>query len=531
MKFSRTELSFFTLILLLTVVLRIPAVSFGLPVFTGADDDFVLIPALEIASLVQPATHFGLPDSTLFYSYGIVFRAVFEVLELTGNTLGTTPLEDYQTFHATWPLVTVRVLNIAWTLGALFLLYICGRKLFGRATASLAVLFASLSWILVEHTIHARPDVPSMVFVLLVLWFALRVHERGALRDYVWAGVGVGLAVATKYPLALTALMVAAAHGLKTGGVKDFIASKKLWAAAGVSLLVFSIATPLFWPLLPRAFEQIGWEARTSHPGADGLSFWGNLSFYITHVLNYGIGTLVSLLAVLGAGAMIYKERSKALLILIFPVALIIALSFHGLHWDRWMIPVIPFIALLAARGLTRVSHFKYIVVVIAIVAVAPATIRTARTTFSFMNEETRETAHAWVTENGLPNSNIARGPYTPEFHSTTFNEQLLPSLGTLNEEQLEARNIDYLISNTKQRERFLELPDTLDAFKVYYRNNLNHGTNIHTAQTDDALAHEQTVPISDWIIWRQPLPFNSERGSPIEIYAFSKRAKTHHAN
>ncbi|MBI3120199.1 MAG: glycosyltransferase family 39 protein [Candidatus Kerfeldbacteria bacterium] len=545
MQFQRWEILLLTLVSVFTIAMRIPAISFALPDVEGADDRYMLVPALKIASLQEPATQFGLPDSTLFYGYGIVFRGVFEILDLANLTSATHPLDDYLNHHAIWPLMTVRVLNIAWTLGALFLLYVISRRWYNRTVAATTVVVLSFSSMLLEHTLYARPDIPSMAFVLLVLWFAIQIHDRGRVKDYLLAGIGMGLAVATKYPLVLTVIPVVIAHGSRvlTGSASDLqrpanSAWKKwklLLLCAGVSFIAFSIATPLFWPMLPRAIEQIRWEARATHPGADGLSFFGNLQFYLTHVLNYGIGTLIAALSIVGIIRAIRTDRIKTCILFSFPIFTLLVLSFHRLHWDRWMIPTLPFLALGAGIGMhwiwSRVpKQFSTVVAfaVLAVITIAPPMLRMARVEFAFTENETREVAREWLERNTLPDARIVREPYTPSLRKPGISEQEVPAIGAKNDVAYQNDKIDYFVSNVELRERFYASPDTFPVFKIYYDNLLSQSQLIQRIEVPEELQWGSTIAVSDWNILRPKQSFATQFGPTIEIYAFSERAKTY---
>lgn len=545
MPLKRHEIIFLMVIALVTVVLRLPTITFGVSAFEGADDAYVLRPALEIGSLIKLPTEFGLPDSTLFYGYGVVFRVVFEVLQFFGVTQGVHPLDDYSAYHATWPLITVRVLNILWTLLTLLLVYLCSKKLFSVKAAAAAVVLAASSWMLLEHTIHVRPDLLSAALALAVLYVSINIMLQGRQRDFIIAGVLVGIAVATKYPLVLTALIVMTAHGIHSvsngkRGIQQFLFAKPLWIAGGIALLTFSVATPLFWPHVSDAVAQIRYEARTVHPGADGLSFFGNLHFYLTHVLHYGIGTLAAIVALIGAVLLVVKQRRVALLVLIFPVALVLVLSTHGLHWDRWLIPVIPFLAMLAGYAIAAVFNIRFVAnaryggvicgTLLIILVLVPAIVRTVRSFNSFQHEETREIAKNWFVENAFPNARIAREAYTPLL-SPHFEELYLTSLGSQSGDQLAAQQIDYLISNVEQRNRFLTHPNTFPVFIEYYHAHLKHAELVFTARTDSDRNAELLVPISDWDVWKHIAILDVRRGAPIEIYAFSPAAKQWHAS
>lgn len=537
---KRHEIAFLLVIALVTILLRLPTITFGVSAFEGADDAYVLRPAVEIASLMQLPTEFGLPDSTLFYGYGVVFRLVFEVLQFFGVTHGVHPFDEYAAYQATWPLITVRVLNICWTLLTLLFVYLCSKKLFGEKAAAAAIVLSASSWILLEHTIHARPDLLSAALVLTVLYVSINIKQRGRQRDFIIAGLLVGISVATKYPLVLTALMVIAAHGIHSvssgkRGIQRLLFAKPLWLAGGIALLTFSIATPLFWPHVSEAVAQIQYEARIVHPGADGLSFFGNLQFYLTHVLQYGIGTLAAIVALIGALRLSMTQRRVALIVLIFPVALVLVLSTHGLHWDRWLIPVIPFLAMLAGYAIAAVFNMRFVAnaryhgvlcgSLLIFLVLAPAIVRTVRTYNSFRHEETREIAKDWFMQNALPNARVAREAYTPVL-SPDFEELYLTSLGAQSDDQLAAQQIDYLISNVEQRERFLTHPNTFPVFIEYYQGHLKHAERVFTARIDPARSAELLVPISDWGVWKNITVLDVHRGSPIEIYAFSPAAK-----
>ncbi|MBI2427050.1 MAG: glycosyltransferase family 39 protein [Candidatus Kerfeldbacteria bacterium] len=512
MKYSRWEILLLAIVLLFSIIVRLPAVSYGLPTFEGADDRFILFEAVKIASLERPAVSFGLPDSTLFYSYGMVLRVVFEVMKLFGATDAPTVSEAYLHLNEPWIHETIRIVNIGWMIAGTLLLYTLTRRMFSRLVAAFAILFFSVSSLILLHTIEIRPDVPSIVFVLVTLHLALNLRERRRRKDDMWAGVALGLSVATKYPLALLAIPLVIAHidaiRRESHSIRALF-SRNLWIMFGVSLLTFSIATPLFWPLLPRVIEQLQHEARSAHYQADGLAFHQNLWFYLTHALNDGIGTGVALLAVGGVAWSWMKNRFTTLFLASFPLVTVVGLSFHKLHWDRWMIPVLPFIALFAAVACGQLfasqkRALRIAAVILLLIALPPALMRTLRVSSGWTVPETREVARDWILENALPDSRIVRTVYTPWINDPRFHEIFVQELGVKKLEEYQKENIDYLVINGFQRERFFSSSATPDVYKTYYRETLD-------ASTELFIAH-------------------AENGHPIEIYAFSERAKKYHS-
>lgn len=515
-RFKRFEIAVLAVVVLFTILVRVPAVPYGLPTFEGADDRFILFEAVKIASLERPAVSFGLPDSTLFYSYGIVLRMVFEVLKLVGATDAPTVSEAYLHLNEPWVHETIRIVNIGWVIAGTLLLYALARRVFSPLAGALAILFFSMSSLTLLHTIEIRPDVPSIVFVLATLHLGLNLRERRRRKDYVLAGVALGLSVATKYPLVLLAIPLLIAHidlvRQKSHSIRALF-SRNLWILFGISIVAFSIATPLFWPLLPRVIEQLQHEARSAHYQADGLAFHQNLWFYVTHALNYGIGTIVALLA---AGGIVWswaKDRFTTFFLASFPVATVVGLSFHKLHWDRWMIPVLPFVALfgavLCAQLFTSSKRaLRIAAVILLLVALPPALLRTVRVSQGWRTSETREIARSWILENALPDSRIVRTVYTPWINDPRFHEVFVQELGIKKTEEYQKENIDYIIINGFQRERFFSSSATPDVYKTYYRETLDASTELFRATIQNDLGY----------------------GHPIEIYAFSERAKQYHA-
>jgi 4-amino-4-deoxy-L-arabinose transferase-like glycosyltransferase len=84
---------------------------------------------------------------------------------------------------------------------AVGLLYLAGARLFDRRVALLAAGLMAVAFLPVFYSHLALNDVPALATVCLALWGAAGVMRHGRLRDYAVAGLGVGLACATKYRL------------------------------------------------------------------------------------------------------------------------------------------------------------------------------------------------------------------------------------------------------------------------------------------------------------------------------------------
>ena len=96
-------------------------------------------------------------------------------------------------------------------------------------------------------------------------------------------------------------------------------------------------------------------EARPNHLGADGLSFFGNLRFYLFDFANaFGIVTLGLMLWGLGC---LLRERDEGSLCLLVGLIFWACMSVLKLHWSRWGIPIYPFYLILVGIALADISQ------------------------------------------------------------------------------------------------------------------------------------------------------------------------------
>ena len=95
--------------------------------------------------------------------------------------------------------------------GSLWLLYATGARLFGRAVGLLAAAIEAVAFLPVFYAHLALNDVPTLLPLTLSLLGSAGVLRKGRYRDYLIAGVGLGLACASKYTAGI--VLVAAAGG------------------------------------------------------------------------------------------------------------------------------------------------------------------------------------------------------------------------------------------------------------------------------------------------------------------------------
>jgi 4-amino-4-deoxy-L-arabinose transferase-like glycosyltransferase len=264
-------------------------------------------------------------------------------------------------------------------------LYGLARAAYGPAAARLAALLLAASAFAIQFSPTAFTDPWLVLFLLLAAWAAVAGRA-------VWAGIAVGLAVASKQqgllvaPLALALLAwrdAQMAGGFKAG---RFVRRGFIPGAAGF-LLIFLPVT--YWDSLRWAKRPSFWDRSLAtygglHLAAPGA--WPSRAAAWTQQLGYLFGSPVITAALLALAALSvtggasnmtlltqgrkarHAFRDKGLASLrqdINPLtALLVAyvVGFFVLHivftfqpWDRYLLPMAPLTALLAARTLTGI--------------------------------------------------------------------------------------------------------------------------------------------------------------------------------
>jgi hypothetical protein len=236
-----------------------------------------------------------------------------------------------------------------------FLVYLTGRRLFGHlpglaAATLLAVAFLPVYWAKV-----AVNDVPAMLPVVLALFGAVGIARDGRRLDYLLAGMGVGLAVGTKYTAGIVAVAV-----LTSAAIDVY---RRRAAAVGavalgivVSLAAFVVVNPYSVLNAREYFGELGiFSLAPRGEGKAGQTADNGLLHY-SWVLLWGFGWLPLLTAAAGGVLLAWERRLAALLLIPAPLLYVVFMGVRTAFFGRYMLPIFPFLALLAGYGLFRLA-------------------------------------------------------------------------------------------------------------------------------------------------------------------------------
>jgi Dolichyl-phosphate-mannose-protein mannosyltransferase len=261
--------------------------------------------------------------------------------------------------HPTGIYTLARVAAALLGVAALWLLYAAGARLFDRGVALLAAAVEAVAFLPVFYAHLALNDVPTLAPLSLSLLGSAGVLRKGRTRDHLIAGVGLGLACATKYTAGIVLLALLAAAALRWRDAADARARRRvvrrLALAGAVALGAFLIANPYavldFHSFRAELAHQSALSAEAQ--GKLGAPKDGGLAYYLWS-LTWGLGWAPAL-AALGGAVAIWRapasvaSRGAGWLLVPAPVAYLAFMGLQGRYFGRWLLPIFPPLCLLAA--------------------------------------------------------------------------------------------------------------------------------------------------------------------------------------
>jgi hypothetical protein len=419
-------------VLLLALALRLHGVGFGLPALNDPDEPLFVMTALEMLRnhSLNPGW-FGHPGTTTLYCLALISFLVGAVGIATGRFADTHALVGAIYADPGIIFLPGRLFIVACGVTCVLLIHRTGARMGDRRLGLLAAFFLAINAVHIEYSQIIRTDVQASVFMLMATLCSIAILREGRRRDYLLAGICVGLACATKWPAATIVLSPLCAGLVRVRDDRSAIIDVALLLVAGVATL-FLVSPYLLLDFHTVLYDLAG-EARPVHPGATGWGFFGNLAWYIGSPLLSSLGLAGLVLAGAGLVAMAARDTRMSVAVLPGPLLFLMVICGQSLVWERWVVPLLPFIALALAYALRTASdlfarvvggHGRAFEAVMA-AFLSVAMLQSAWTSVAVRQNDTRQMATSWVRANVPPGSTILvehaafdlfRGPWQLRF-------------------------------------------------------------------------------------------------------------------
>jgi Dolichyl-phosphate-mannose-protein mannosyltransferase len=356
---NRTILIASLFVVIVALLPRIPLVSAGLPFLYREDDTHHTNRVLEMykANTLDPQ-YFHKPSLHFYLRLPVVHASALWLqsqgaLESRREIRTRDPygLAGYN-FTASHPLLvkTSRALSVAWSLGTVLFVMLIAFRL--KLSAGMAILAGAVTAFSPEFLINSPivgVDILMALFctaTALVGVFAIPSPTR---LHFILTGALGGLAASSKYnalPICAVPIVLWLIAGWRTRFYDLFL-------SGAAFILAFFIASPFILVSWATFTSQLGyevWHYQTGHDGHSAEPGIPQAAFYLSWLMQDGIGVAASALAVLGLAASKRWGRSS-LVYLIFPLLFAGLMISQRTNFTRNMVPVIPFAALLCAMG------------------------------------------------------------------------------------------------------------------------------------------------------------------------------------
>ncbi len=390
------------ILLLATLGLRLWGVKQGLPYSYNSDEASHFVPRAIAFFSHDYNPHYFLNPPAYSYLLHVVFELWFGSGDAAARAYATDP---------TYVFVVARVVAAVLGTVAVWLTYLAGARFFHRTVALLGAAIFGLAFLPAFYSHLALDDVPTLAPVALSLYGISGVLRNGSRRDYVLAGVGVGLAAATKYTGGITLVCLVGAFAVDGAGGGLAQSARRLGLALACALLAFVAANP--YAVLDFSAFQAGVAIQQSLAGGSdpvklGTTAASGTAYYVW-TLTWGLGWMPSLAALGGSVLLVIRRRlALALVLLPAPLAFVVFMGDQQRFFGRWLMPIFPIVALLGAYGTVELVRWltaaRRVPVLVAaggatVVLLGQSVADVIHSDVVLSRPDTRNTTRAWMVD------------------------------------------------------------------------------------------------------------------------------------
>lgn len=405
-----------SLLLIVAAILRVWGIDHGLPFAYNVDEQAHFLPRA-----IGMFGHGGNPDyfvnpPAFTYLVHVVITVWFGGREGVYQTFIDDPV-------AVWTVA--RLTAAATGVLGVWLLWRAGWRMLGRPAAFLAAGVLSFCFLAVFYSHQALNDVPTLAPIALSLWGTAGLLIGDRRRDWMIAGIGLGLACATKYTGGIVALplIAAAVHRLRADGLGPVVHGLSIAALA--SALAFIAGNP-YALLTPGDFIDDVIHQQTAsgdEAGKLGLTQDNGWLYYLT-ASGWGIGWIPSALAVVGSVALWLRDRTRFWVLVPTPLLYVAFMGSQVRFFGRWLLPIAPIVAMLAAIGALAIATWLMksplkarrprILAVLFVILCAQGIVYSVHSSRTLARDDTREIAREWMFANVPPDVKVVLEPIVP---------------------------------------------------------------------------------------------------------------------
>lgn len=348
---------FISLICFMALFIRLKCCFCGFPIHTHPDEFATVDYAIEMLERHSwEAQIYSRPDHFEIKLDAIVFSIASWIM------YHKPPYEAFQEHEMSFILLA-RGVTTLFGVGLIPVVScLCGRllnsisSLYRKGLQLFSSLLICFSYTLSQHSAYATPDVILTFFVMLFTLFMYEYMVNGDRKSFIYGLITIGVGITIKYPAAILCSIFALVVLYRKIRIEK--STKDIFRCVLISVLVIVstvfVISPNIITNVDTVINNLIIESGAERfVGVDGLSFWGNLKFYIEFITSeFGYITIVPFF--IGLINIFREHKAESLALLTGPIFLV-SLSVFSIHWTRWMIPALPFYVIVVSYGLVSV--------------------------------------------------------------------------------------------------------------------------------------------------------------------------------
>ncbi|OGS32823.1 MAG: hypothetical protein A2474_03565 [Elusimicrobia bacterium RIFOXYC2_FULL_34_12] len=399
------------LILLISIILRLGGIKGGLPnkyhtVTYHPDENTHLIKlqAMEPSKLnfnpVSEKLPTALGDGTFhLYTYAAIIKILSFVKYIT-----IVNSEDYYFSNiGEWAkfFYIGRLLSVIYGVITVCIMFLVGKKYFSSTTGLLSAFLLAITPVHVTYSQYFLMNVPGLFWIVISFIFFKNILDRGENKDYIFAGICIGLAISTRYSAGPLFLILIISHFLRSN-----TEIKKLLFGLSAMLISYLLGSP--YVVLDFKNFLIGIKSPIVAGGMTSASVHF-ASFPLLTYLQQSMGTILLIICISGI-MLILKKIKKANIIILSWIAilLIFFIKAGDSAIPGRILPIIPFLIILSANFtdyiLTKNTVIGKTVIIILIIATLPFSIALLK----LRNQpDIRDVSSEWIEKNVTANSSF----------------------------------------------------------------------------------------------------------------------------
>jgi len=469
------------LLLALAAGTRFWGLDWGLPHTYHVDENWFAGKAIQFFKGDLNPHFFHVPTLHMYMLAGL-WRAYYGVGRAAGSF--RTP-EEFESKYINFPTpfyLIGRTLSALFSIGTILLLYVLGSRMYGRRAGVLAALLLVFA---LDHNRLSHdmlPDVPMVFFLVLSLWFIWKIYASGRTRDYLFAGLAAGAAMAMKYGGHMMFLPLFLAHLFRVLETRrprwEILFSPKLIGAGLVFGAAFIAGSPYAVLDFPKFWSEFRWQSRhLLSEGHFGSSFeepaW---LFYVKHGFRENVGLFAQFLVLGGVILGLVRRGRRDLILLAYPLVLFLIVGTWKARATRYLMPLAPFFILAGAvfldaalrflgrlagrsRGRTVRPALGVAGAVLVAGLVFPSVREVVRLDAALAGPDARTTARDWIHRTILPGTRIALEQYGPPISRERYAVAYVHTLGDVDLEWLSMKKVEYVVTADTMSDRFTRNP------------------------------------------------------------------------